>query len=124
MDDYWQQYVALMERSWQPDKKFRPNAAEIHTDLTAIYRYLCQRLVFDSNSVPDLSTIVSKNPKSLCSDIDPSIVANLTKDCLTDNSYDLLELDEASWVIVTKTLPHFVVRATSNWTKLMGLDIK
>lgn len=124
MPDYWQQYVALIERSWQPNSGLRPTAVEIHADLTGIYRYLCQRLVFDAKNIPDLSSIIIKNPKSLCSDIDPNVIADLTKDCLTDSSYDLLELDEGAWVIVTKSLPHFIVRANSNWSILMGLDIK
>lgn len=130
--------ISIITRGWQEEPHARPTSPEILSELEALHRFSCQKLIIDTDLIPDLSSLKMSSfssPSKFSSpwrsftavnsstnvELKQAAVANLAIPLQTDGDYELLERDLGAWVICSIENPYYILRTTENWCRLFGV---
>jgi serine/threonine-protein kinase TNNI3K len=129
--------ISIITRGWQEEPHARPTSLEILSELEALHRFSCQKLIIDTDLIPDLSSLKISSfssPSKFSSpwrsstavnsltnvELNQAAVANLALPLQTDSDYELLDRDLGAWVLCSIKPPYYILRTTENWCRLFG----
>lgn len=149
LNSIWGQYKLLIQTSWQENVAKRPSSATIRNVLEVLWRrcYSADGLYTDikpvfpesvktTNGSDTVMAFLSKHYRTLVNntaDINMNQLENIkyakeaSQVIQTDSTYEILDTPDpagavGSWMIVTATAPHYIMRVNKPWCNLVELQ--